>query len=377
MRYDVAVIGGGLAGLATAIQLADRGKQVILFEKRQYPFHRVCGEYISMESWDFLNRLGLDLASESLPMISKLNISAPSGSMLSHDLDPGGFGISRFKLDELLASQAALKGVHMQTGRSVTEVVYHNEQWHVTSNKGTIQAKMAVGTFGKRSNLDKQFNRKHQLRSKHNRGLTNYVAVKYHVKADLPTDTIELHNFENGYCGISKVEDDRYCMCYLTTSGNLERSGHDIAQMEQEILGKNPILKSYFNTFERCYDKPLSIAQIDFSNKKVVEHDLPMIGDAAGLITPLCGNGMSMALRGSTLAVPLLDACLAGKLTNMEMQAQYKQAWRSAFRKRLIAGRLFQSLFGNRVITERVIALLKQSPRVMNRLVRLTHGEPF
>ena len=76
MRYDVAVIGGGLAGLATAIQLADRGKQVILFEKRQYPFHRVCGEYISMESWDFLNRLGLDLASESLPMISKLNISA-------------------------------------------------------------------------------------------------------------------------------------------------------------------------------------------------------------------------------------------------------------------------------------------------------------
>lgn len=377
MNYDVAVIGGGLAGLATAIQMAERGKKVILFEKKQYPFHRVCGEYISMESWDFLNRLGLGLANENLPMISKLNISAPSGRLLRHHLNPGGFGISRFKLDDLLAMEAARKGVKMQTGVSVTNVAYENESWQVTTKHETIRAKMAVGTFGKRSNLDKQQNRKHTHNKKTRESLINYVAVKYHVKADLPSDTIELHNFDHGYCGISKIEEDRYCMCYLTTASNLEKSGNEIESMEKEILSKNPFLKAYLNDFEKIYDRPLSIAQIDFSNKEVVENNLPMIGDSAGLITPLCGNGMSMALRGSTLIVPLLDQYLDGKLSAIQMRENYVKDWRKEFNKRLTAGRIFQSLFGNTRITEGVIALLKQSPRMMNKLVRLTHGEPF
>jgi len=377
MIYDVAVIGGGLAGLATTIQMAELGKKVILFEKKQYPFHRVCGEYISMESWGFLNRLGLDLGSENLPMINKLNISAPSGRLLTHDLNPGGFGISRFKLDDLLAVQADRKGVKMQTGISVNNVNFQDGIWQVTTKHETIQAKIALGTFGKRSNLDKQQNRKHTHHRKTRGSLTNYVAVKYHVKADLPADTIELHNFDHGYCGISKIEEDHYCMCYLTSASNLEKSGNDIEQMEQNILSKNPFLKSYLTDFEKIYDKPLSIAQIDFSNKEIVENNLPMIGDAAGLITPLCGNGMSMALRGSTLIIPLLDQYLDGKLTTIEMHEYYVKAWRSEFSKRLTAGRIFQSLFGNTVITEGVIALLKQSPRMINKLVRLTHGEPF
>ena len=46
--YDLAIIGGGLAGLTLAIQVRRMGHSVILFEKEKYPFHRVCGEYISL-----------------------------------------------------------------------------------------------------------------------------------------------------------------------------------------------------------------------------------------------------------------------------------------------------------------------------------------
>ena len=60
--YQVSIIGGGLAGLTLAIQLADEGYSCILFEKNKYPFHKVCGEYISMESWNFIERLGLNLS---------------------------------------------------------------------------------------------------------------------------------------------------------------------------------------------------------------------------------------------------------------------------------------------------------------------------
>ena len=377
MTYDVAVIGGGLAGLATAIQMTDFGKKVILFEKKQYPFHRVCGEYISMESWGFLNRLGLDLENENLPVISKLSISSPSGRTLSHQLDSGGFGISRFKLDNLLADQARLKGVQMQTSTTVSSIIYQNSLWKISTSNETYYSRAAVGAFGKRSNLDIQQKRKHAYLRKQGSNLTNYVAVKYHVKADLPADVIELHNFDQGYCGISKIEDDRYCMCYLTTAKNLEKSGNDLKRLESEILAKNPYLKAYFMDFERIYDKPLSIAQIDFSNKLVVENKLMMIGDASGLIAPLCGNGMSMALRGSSLGAPLLDKYLNDKINLSDMQNEYRKQWKDEFSNRLTIGRIFQVLFGNTIITEGVIAFLKQSPRIMNKLVHLTHGKPF
>jgi flavin-dependent dehydrogenase len=95
--YDIAITGGGLAGLSLAILQAQAGKSVILFEKNTYPFHRVCGEYISLESWDFLESLGLPLSQMNLPIIKNLQVTSPSGTSLETKLDLGGFGVSRYK----------------------------------------------------------------------------------------------------------------------------------------------------------------------------------------------------------------------------------------------------------------------------------------
>src|SRR4051794_1965031 len=97
--YDVAVIGGGLAGFSVAIKCARQNYKVILFEKENYPFHKVCGEYVSLESWNFLQGLGLDLASLQLPIIRKLEVSDVKGETYAFDLPLGGFGVSRFFLD--------------------------------------------------------------------------------------------------------------------------------------------------------------------------------------------------------------------------------------------------------------------------------------
>ncbi len=104
--YDTAIVGGGLAGLSLAIQLSRQGHHVLLMEKETYPFHKVCGEYISMESWDFLLQLGLPLDEWNLPRISQVKISAPNGLSITETLPLGGFGISRFKLDAALAAMA-------------------------------------------------------------------------------------------------------------------------------------------------------------------------------------------------------------------------------------------------------------------------------
>ena len=117
--YDVAVIGGGLAGLSLSIQLAKAGFAVILFEKERYPFHRVCGEYISLESWNFLENLGYPLSDMELPIIKNLLVSAPNGNSVTHTLPLGGFGISRFKIDQELAGLARANGVTILEGKKL------------------------------------------------------------------------------------------------------------------------------------------------------------------------------------------------------------------------------------------------------------------
>ena len=76
-KYDACIIGGGLAGLSLSISLAKRGYTVALFEKEQYPFHKVCGEYISLESLGFIERLGLLVSAMGLPLIKKLLVLLP------------------------------------------------------------------------------------------------------------------------------------------------------------------------------------------------------------------------------------------------------------------------------------------------------------
>ena len=93
-------------GLVLSIQLGRAGYRIILFEKEAYPFHRVCGEYVSMESWNFLESLGLRPGSMQLPIISKLHLSGVNGVSIELKLPLGGFGISRYLLDNSLAAIA-------------------------------------------------------------------------------------------------------------------------------------------------------------------------------------------------------------------------------------------------------------------------------
>src|SRR5690348_290933 len=134
--YDVTITGGGLAGLALSIQLARSGYRVALFEKETYPYHKVCGEYISLESWNFLEDLGLPLSDWNLPIIRRLLMSSPNGQTLEHELPLGGFGISRYKIDAALADIARSSGVDLFQSVKVTDIVFRQSQFEVQTNAG-------------------------------------------------------------------------------------------------------------------------------------------------------------------------------------------------------------------------------------------------
>ncbi len=373
--YDCAVIGGGLGGLTLSIQLAKQGYAVVLFEKEQYPFHKVCGEYISLESWDFLERNGLPLSNMHLPIIKKLLVTAPDGNALHVDLPLGGFGISRYEIDHRLKKIAEQAGVTVIENCRVDDAIFENDRFSVYTSAGTVTCKTCCGSFGKRSNLDIKWKR--PFITKTGNKLHNLVAVKYHIKTSFPADTIALHNFKDGYCGISRIEDERYCLCYLTNAANLRQSNNSIAEMENSILGRNPELKNILEKCTKLYKQPLSISQVSFHQKSQVENHVLLIGDAAGMITPLCGNGMSMAMHGSKIAAGLLDAYLQGKISRQQLERQYRSAWKKEFGSRIRTGRIIQRFFGKTWVTNLFIRFMKRNPTFTRWLIRKTHGTPF
>lgn len=373
--YDLVIIGGGLAGLSLSIQAAKAGYSVILFEKEKYPFHKVCGEYISFESWDFLEELGIPLSEMKLPEIKKLIVSAPNGKTIQSGLGLGGFGISRYTLDHQLANIAKIAGVRLVEETKVNDIVFETGQFTIKTDKGTFQSKVCAGSFGKRSNLDIKWNRSF-IQKKPNK-LNNYIGVKYHIQINRPADTIALHNFSDGYCGISKIEENKYCLCYLTTASNLRICGNNIPELEKNILSQNIHLKKIFSSAIILYQSPLTISQISFDNKTQIENHVLLIGDAAGMITPLCGNGMSMALHGSKIAFHCIHNFLSGQFSRSKMEQQYQQQWKKQFNARLKTGRLIHRFFGKKWITNLFIASLKPFPSLVKGLIRQTHGEPF
>jgi len=372
-KPSICIIGGGLAGLTNAILLSRSGFSVTLVERKTYPFHKVCGEYVSNEVLPFLRTLGIDPEQLGASRISKLALTSASGRILSSSLDLGGFGLSRFSLDHALYKMALQEGVHFIEGEKVNDVVYSENMFEISIGGSDFEADIVIGSFGKRSNLDQRLMRKFFYKR------SPYMAVKYFVRGDFLHDTIHLDNFDGGYCGFNKIEEDLFCLCYLTENRHLHTYG-SIPAMEQEVLMKNPALKRLFEKAEFVWERPESINEIAFERKSLVDRHILMCGDTAGMIAPLCGNGMAMAFHSAKiLSGHIINLCKEGinEQIRAQLEQEYTCSWHREFAFRLKVGRSIQRLFGRPVLSELVLGAMRYIPSAVPALVSKTHGKPF
>ena len=176
---------------------------------------------------------------------------------------------------------------------------------------------------------------------------------------------------------MSRVEDNKYCLCYLTTAANLSENENSFEKLEQNVLFENPYLKQIFTTSKFLFSSPVTISQISFDKKSLFENHVLMVGDACGMITPLCGNGMSMALHASKIAFQNIDEFLQGKISRDAMEKQFAHAWNKQFSNRLQTGRFIQSMFGKEWMTNVFVRTIKPFPKFIAYLIRQTHGKPY
>jgi flavin-dependent dehydrogenase len=367
---DVIIVGGGLAGLACAIHLSRKGLNVTILEKSSYPKHKVCGEYISNEILPYLNWLGADVSELNPVSINKFEFSSLSGKPVTAQLPLGGFGISRYALDNFLYNKAIQNGCIMIEA-NVTAINYMDNKFTVAASDKIYNAKVLLGAFGKRSNLDQQLSREFIQKK------SPWLAVKAHYEGDFPDDVVALHNFPGGYCGVSKVEGNRLNICYLSDYKTFKKY-KNVEDYQKGELYKNPQLKAVFENSKLVFDKPLTISQICFDKKPVVENHVLMIGDTAGLIHPLCGNGMAMAVHSAKIAAELVFLYFAGTIkTRNELESRYTKEWKRNFSGRLRAGRLLGKTLQSKIITRPLMNLMTLFPSLLPTIIRQTHGKPI
>ena len=367
--FDVIIVGGGLAGLTSAIHLSKREKQVLLIEKNEYPKHKVCGEYISNEVLPYLNSLGVDPISEGAKKITKVHISTIKSNLIKGELPLGGFGMSRYFLDDLLVKKARLNGVQILKD-NVDSINFKKESFTiVTKSSGVFQSKITIGAFGKRSSLDQKMNRKF-IKKK-----SPYLAIKIHVKGLFPENLVALHNFKGGYCGVSKVENNAINVCYITEYRSFKKH-KNITDFQEQVVFKNEHLKKIFKESTPVFEKPLTISQVSFQTKNPVENHIIMCGDTAGMIHPLCGNGMGMAISSAKLASTRILQFLNGEIKTREgLEKQYLRDWNKEFKIRLKAGHFIAWLFRNQTISQIAYSILKRIPSLLPKMIKFTHGK--
>ena len=354
-----------------AIHLSSKGFNVTLIEKSSYPKHKVCGEFISNEVLPYFGWLDADPSSLHPSRITRFMLSAVSGNIIESKLPLGGFGISRYRFDEFLYKKAKKNGCAVIED-TVTGIDFMDDEFNVsTAGNGVLPAKIVIGAHGKRSNIDQALSRNF-IRSK-----SPWLAVKAHYKGEFPDDMVALHTFIGGYCGVSKVEDDVINICYLCDYDSFKRY-KNINHYERQVIHQNRHLKKILMNSKMIFDQPVTIGQISFEKKAAVENHILMTGDSAGLIHPLCGNGMAMAIHSAKICAELVAGYFSGEIKSREMlENEYELSWNKAFSRRLRTGRILESLFRRENLFQLLVSVAEKWPVLLPFIIRQTHGKPL
>lgn len=333
MSDETVIIGGGPAGSAAAIDLSRQGMPVRLLERKPGPHHKVCGEFISYEAAQYLEKLGLDLASLGAEPIHYVRFYNGEDE-LTFNLPFTAWSLSRCRLDSALLKQATSAGAAVELGTTVRDLSRAGDGWELLTRNRSSAGRIGTALSAKAVFLA---NGKHELRgwkrqtrafrypSRHHK----FIGFKMHFSCSALQQvqwpgTVEIHLFNGGYAGLEPIEkgginlsflirQDIYKACGGRWHGVLEWLGRTSAHMEQHLANLTP---------QWC--EPLAISGVPYGYIHSPHDSLPglfPLGDQAAVIPSFAGDGIAIALHTASLATRIHAS---GGDSNTYLQLAYK-----------------------------------------------------
>ena len=315
--WDIVVVGGGPAGLAVAIVAAEQGLSVIVIERRDCSPDKACGEGVLPPGVKALERLGIANRfdrSTSYPFAG-IRFIQEDGSAAESQMPASGLGIRRTLLVEALARRAEELGAILQHRCSVNRVQANSNEAAVDTTQGKIFGRLVVAADGlhsqlrKASGLDAPPSRRRRL------------ALRQHYKIRPWTNFVEVYLDDKGEAVVTPVSDESVGINFVWEDGVIEQP-------------RIPVLKGRFPALiARLGDAPpiSSIRGAGPMARSATRRNsdrMVLVGDAAGFVDSISGDGLSIAFNSALILGKHLPEILKLNATKQSMQAYENEARR-------------------------------------------------
>lgn len=336
---DLLVAGGSTAGLSTAIYAAYSGMRVIVFEPREAPLEKACGEGLMPAAVSQLKEMGID-CSEFHPLAGIKYISGKS-TALGCFRNGTGAGIRRNRLQYLMLQRARQLGIRFIKGKIKN---FHDHGTHVSAEG--LTGRWLAGCDGLRSTVRKGLN----IPNRRSRPLR--FGLRQHFEVYERLSFVEVYWLEDFEVYVTPVDDKVVNVAVLFEEG---RPYPDFLSQVSGLQGRlgRPVSKVLgAGPFEQHPDCP-------------IRGNIFLVGDAAGFLDPITGEGNQLAMA----AARILVSCLQ-RGTPESYYPEYKAAIRNYW---YITALLLQLARG-RQTRPLIVPALKQIPGLFDLALSLLSG---
>ncbi len=334
-NYDLIIVGAGPAGSTCALYAARAGLQVLLLDKETFPRDKVCGDAVSGVSFRFLQELGLqNVVEETSGKICKsMHVFALDGISTKISFTPEGRSsehisvLCRRQIFDNILFQRAKQEVDTLEGFSVKDVLVESNSvigvigQDKTGKTKELTAKVIIGADGCRSVIARKAGLYH-----HDPKNTVIATRAYYEGVSYMNDSIEIHFLDDlipGYFWIFPLKNNQVNVGVGMIHSELMKRKINIRKAHMQAI-KSPRLCDRFQ--DATLKSPISGWNLPLANKKrkMVDNGVLLIGDAAGLVHPLSGEGISYSMLSGYLAAELLAEVCQGNDFSAAMLKRYK-----------------------------------------------------
>ena len=294
---ETIIVGGGPAGAAAAIRLAAAGREALLIERHLEPHHKVCGEFLSIETQDIVRQLGVDCGAQGAVPIESVSIHAGKGTA-SASLPFRALSLSRRQLDAALLDRAQQSGAKLKRGVSVQAVTRETDGWSVRCDDGAnLQARhliVATGKYGLRGVSDSRDG--------------SLVGLKMHLRLAGGGNSnlarrVELFMLDRAYVGLELVEHGVANLCLVMAREQAAQLGPGWLALRDHLAAAHAQLAVYLDGADPQFDKPLAVVCPEGGHiHDESEPAVYRVGDRLAHIPPFTGDGMAIAVASGALA---------------------------------------------------------------------------